>query len=728
MNAFQRLSQGRHHDPFEFLGQHPDPLAPGSWQLRIWAPGCSSVRLLPGEGRPEAIELREWAPGQFQAGLKAPVDPANSLFEYVIDSEQRWTARSPYLFPPVLGELDLHLIGEGRHLKLWEALGAHCIEHAGIKGVHFAVWAPNASRVSVVGDFNTWDGLRHPCRSLGSCGIWELFVPGLQEGNLYRFEIRDQQGRIHVKSDPLARAAELRPGSASMVAATGGYEWGDGNWLAARRKRDPLDGPITIYEVHLGSWMKPWSGDPPFHDYSELAERLADYVEKLGFTHVELLPVMEHPLDASWGYQVSGYFAPTRRYGDPDGLRRFVDHLHQRGIGVILDWVPAHFPRDTHALARFDGSALYEHDDPRLGEHPDWGTLIFNYSRVEVRNFLYANALYWIEEFHVDGLRVDAVASMLYLDYSRKEGEWLPNEHGGRENLEALDFLRNLNTLLFERHPGILSIAEESTAWPMVSRPVYLGGLGFNLKWNMGWMNDTLRYFELDPVHRRFHHDLMSFSLVYAWHENFVLVLSHDEVVHGKGSLLDKMPGDDWQKFANLRLLLGWMWCHPGRKMLFMGGELAQRWEWSEIGDVDWRALESVRHSGVQNLVRELNQLLRHEPALTRLDFSPEGFRWLRVDDAYNSVFSFLRLSGDPGDELVVVANCTPVPRHDYFLGVPQPGWYREIFNTDAECYAGSNLGNRGGCHSEDLSCDGYPQRLRLILPPLALLVFKREG
>ncbi len=565
-------------------------------------------------------------------------------------------------------------------------------------------------------------------RNRGSSGVWEIFIPGLKAGEAYKFEVLGADGALHQKADPLARQAELRPATASIVAGTPSHQWADGDWLQARAAADPLDGPLSIYELHPGSWKRPWDPDRSFHSWGELADELITWLKENAFTHVELLPVMEHPLDASWGYQVTGYFAPSARFGSPDDFRQFVDRLHQAGLGVILDWVPAHFPRDAHALARFDGSALYEHEDPRQGAHPDWGTLVFNFGRAEVRNFLIANALYWLEEFHVDGLRIDAVASMLYLDYSRKQGEWVPNQYGGRENLEAIDFLRELNTLLFERFPGILSIAEESTSWPMVSRPVHLGGLGFNYKWNMGWMNDTLRYFELDPVHRRWHHDLMSFSLMYAWHENFILVLSHDEVVHGKKSLLEKMPGDRWQQLANLRLLYGWMWAHPGRKLLFMGGELAQGAEWSEERDIDWRALSSPDHAGVRRLVADLNQLLQKEAALSQLDLSPDGFEWINVHDAEHSVFAFLRKARDPKDSLLIVANCTPVPRPGYRVGVPQGGFWQEILNTDAAVYGGSNTGTAGGAQSEHQAWDDRPHSVSLTLPPLGLLILKWQS
>ena len=718
MDAYARLAAGRHHDPFEFLGQHPLP--GGGWTLRVWAPGRRALRLVDGPA------LEETRPGLFEVALPERLDPARARLRHEGVDGSRWEAVTPYVFQPVLGELDLHLIGEGRHLRLWEALGSRVREIEGVRGVHFAVWAPGAERVSVVGDFNVWDGRRTPCRCLGSSGIWEIFVPGLEPGERYKFEILGKDGGLRLKADPLARRGELRPGTASVVADDAPFDWSDGGWMADRAAADPLARPLSIYELHPGSWKRPWD-ERPFLSWGELADELLPWLQENGFTHVELMPVMEHPLDASWGYQVTGYYAPSARQGAPADFRSFVNRLHVAGIGVILDWVPAHFPKDGHALARFDGSPLYEHADPRQGEQPDWGTLIFNFGRNEVKNFLLANALYWIDEFHADGLRIDAVASMLYLDYSRKAGEWVPNAHGGRENLEAIGFLRELNTVLFDRHPGVLSIAEESTSWPMVSRPVHLGGLGFNLKWNMGWMNDTLRYFELDPVHRRWHHDLLSFSLVYAWHENFVLVLSHDEVVHGKRSLLEKMPGDDWQKFANLRLLFGWMWCHPGRKLLFQGGELAQRAEWNAEADVDWRAREHASHEGVRRLVADLNRLLAEQPALWERDLVPEGFEWINVHDAEHSVFSFLRKSSRPGETLLVAANFTPVPRLGYRVGVPEGGVWDELLNTDAAVYGGSNLGCGGAAQAEPAAWDGRPSSLRLAIPPLGLVVLRRR-
>ena len=721
MDAYTLLCENRYYDPYEFLGQHP--LDEG-WILRIWAPECKEVSLLLSGGNEKTLKVDKTRPGLFELELPERLEPSQVHLRYTAMTGDSWEAITPYVFDPLLGDLDLHLIGEGQHLRLWEVLGAHHVTHQNVEGVRFAVWAPTAKGVSVVGEFNHWNGRRHPMRARGTSGVWELFYPGLCPGDLYRFEIHGADGQIQVKSDPLARSSELRPSNASRVASDRQHVWKDDEWITRRRQSDPLRRPISIYEVHLGSWRHPWDGRS-FHNYRELGEMLVDYLREMNFTHIELMPVMEHPLDASWGYQVTGYFCPTSRYGDADDLRAMIDTLHQAGFGVILDWVPAHFPRDSHGLRRFDGSPLYEHADPRQGEHPDWGTMVFNFGRNEVRNFLISNALYWIEEYHIDGLRVDAVASMLYLDYSRKEGEWVPNRFGGRENIEAIDFLREYNSTLFREHPGVLSVAEESTSWPGVSRPVHLGGLGFNYKWNMGWMNDTLSYMQKDPVHRRFHHNLLSFSMVYAWTENFQLVLSHDEVVHGKGSLLDKMPGDEWQRFANLRLLYGWMWTHPGRKLLFMGGELAQWSEWQDEGEVDWALLQDSKHAGVQNLVRDLNRLLLEEKALWECDLVPEGFRWINVHDAENSTFAFVRMAEDADDHLVVIANFTPVPRSERYIGVPHAGAYNEVLNTDAACYGGGNMGNGGRVWAEAVPWDGYPCRLCITLPPLSVVIFK---
>jgi 1,4-alpha-glucan branching enzyme len=633
----------------------------------------------------------------------------------------------PYRFLPVLSDFDLYLLGEGTHYKAYEKLGAHPRVVDGVRGVAFAVWAPNARRVSVVGDFNQWDGRRHPMRLHPGNGIWEIFVPGLGEGERYKFEILARGGGLlALKSDPYAFTFEAEtPRTASVVASLEGYRWGDGAWMAERERRNALDSPMATYEVHLGSWMRVPEEGNRFLTYRELAQKLGAYVRELGFTHVELLPVMEHPFYGSWGYQVLGYFAPTRRYGSPHDFMAFVDQLHQQGIGVILDWVPAHFPRDPHGPVYFDGTHLYEHADPRLGEHPDWGTLVFNYGRNEVANFLLGNALFWLDRYHIDGLRVDAVASMLYLDYSRKPGEWIPNRFGGNENLEAIAFLKRFNEVVYQG-PGRITVAEESTSWPMVSRPTYVGGLGFGFKWNMGWMHDLLDYMSRDPVHRKYHHNQLTFGLLYAWHENFILPLSHDEVVHGKGSLYQKMPGDDWQKFANLRAFYAFMYGYPGKKLLFMGCEFGQTREWNHDASLDWHLLGmGPYHRGLKTFIGDLNRLYAAEPALHQVDFHPAGFQWVDCSDWEQGVVSFVRRAKDPADFVLVVSNFTPVPRHAYRVGAPVPGYYRELLNTDAAAYGGGNLGNAGGVWAEPTPWQGQPWSLTLTLPPLATLVLQ---
>ena len=626
----------------------------------------------------------------------------------------------PYAFPPTLGELDLHLLAEGRHEHLYDRLGAHRRELDGVAGTAFAVWAPNARSLSVVGDFNGWDGRLNPMRSLGGSGVWELFVPGVEPGSRYKYELRERAGRLVLKADPVAFAAERPPATASLTHDPR-HVWGDADWLERRRARRPLDEPLSIYEVHLGSWRRnPLEGNRSL-SYLELADELGAYAADLGFTHVELLPVMEHPFEGSWGYQVSGYYAPTSRLGTPDEFRAFVDRLHAAGLGVILDWVPAHFPRDEFALARFDGTALYEHEDPRRGAHPDWGTLVFNYGRPEVRNFLVANGLFWLREYHADGLRVDAVASMIYRDYSRRPGQWVPNAAGGNEDDEAIAFLHELNTLAHGREPGVIVAAEESTAWPGVSRPVESGGLGFTFKWNLGWMHDTLDYFSRAPVHRKHHHGQLTFGLLYAFSENFILPLSHDEVVHGKGSLLTKMPGDRWQQLGNLRALLGHMWAHPGKKLLFMGGELAQEQEWSHDRSLDWHLLERPEHAGIQALVRDLNHAYRAQPALWERDFDPGGFTWLEADDRAANVLVYARFATD-GSPLVCAVNLSPVPREGYRVGLPRAGAWREVLNTDAVAYGGTGLGNGGSVAAEGQTWNEQPWSASITLPPLAAL------
>jgi 1,4-alpha-glucan branching enzyme len=699
-------------DPHAFLGAHP---AKGGVVVRAYRPDAESIRVLP---MGVELEARD-RDGVFEGLVEGAELPLDYELEVSYPAGDSYVLRDPYSFLPTLGELDVHLAGEGRHEELYARLGAHPRVVDGAAGVSFAVWAPNARSVGVVGDFNGWDGRLHPMRSLGAAGIWELFVPDVAPGTRYKFEIRTRAGRLRLKADPFAFRTELPPKNASVVFEST-YEWQDADWRAARESL--LAGPVSIYEVHLGSWrLNPLEGNRPL-TYAELGEELAEYVSTLGFTHIELMPVMEHPYAPSWGYQVTGYFAPTARFGPPDELRAFVDRMHAAGIGVILDWVPAHFPKDDWALARFDGTALYEHEDPRRGEHPDWGTLVFNLGRNEVRNFLLASALYWLREFHADGLRVDAVASMLYLDYSRQEGEWVPNVHGGNEDLDAIEFLQELNTVAHGSEPGVLMAAEESTAWPGVSRPVDHGGLGFGLKWNMGWMHDTLAYLARDPVHRRHHHDQLTFSMVYAFTENFVLPLSHDEVVHGKGSLLQKMPGDPWQQRANLRALYGYMWAHPGKKLLFMGGELGQVQEWRSDGSLDWHLLETAEHAGIQELVRDLNLRYREEPALWEVDFEPAGFRWLESNDADSNVVAFARFAAGGSRVVLCICNFSPVPRTGYRVGLPQGGRWRELLNTDEKRYGGGGVGNPAPVAAEAKPWHDQPCSAELTLPPLGVV------
>ncbi|MGW4487120.1 1,4-alpha-glucan branching protein GlgB [Amycolatopsis sp. NPDC004368] len=718
-----RLLAGSHHDPHSVLGVHAQgtvgvgATSPGRVVARALVPGAKAVSVLAGDRR---FPLERVADALFAAPL--PEHPGDYRLEVGYDGHTVVTD-DPYRWLPTVGELDLHLIGEGRHERLWDVLGAHVrtydTPHGTVGGVSFAVWAPTARGVRVIGDFNGWEGRGHAMRSLGSSGVWELFVPDVPVGSCYKFRILGADGHWHEKADPMAFATEVPPATASKVTKSA-YTWSDDDWVATREATNWADAPMSVYEVHLASWR-------PGLDYRELADQLADYVTDTGFTHVEFLPVAEHPFGGSWGYQVTSYYAPTSRFGSPDDFRYLVDHLHQRGIGVLVDWVPAHFPRDAWALARFDGSPLYEHEDPRRGEQPDWGTLVFNFGRNEVRNFLVANALYWLEEFHLDGLRVDAVASMLYLDYSRKDGEWLPNEYGGRENLDAVRFLQELNATVYRRHPGAVMVAEESTAWPGVTRPTHLGGLGFGFKWNMGWMHDTLRYLGHEPIHRAYHHNEMTFSLVYAWSENFVLPLSHDEVVHGKGSLWQRMPGDDWNKAAGLRSLLAFMWAHPGKQLLFMGGEFGQPQEWSESRSLDWHLLEQPLHRGVQDLLRRLNTIYRSTAALFSGDVRPEGFRWIDANDSAGNVLSFLRIGPD-GSRLACVANFAGVPHHDYRVGLPAAGRWTELLNTDAEAYGGSGVGNLGAVEAVEEPWHGLPASAVLQLPPNGVLWLLEEA
>jgi 1,4-alpha-glucan branching enzyme len=718
---------GCHGDPHRVLGLHDGV-------VRAFRPGAARMRMVSGR---DVTDLKEIHPtGLFEGRLDTAHDdsPASPAYEleavYLRDGEETtYRFEDPYRAWPTLGDVDLHLFGEGRHHRLWEVLGAHYRCHQDTSGVSFAVWAPNAKAVRVVGDWNFWDGRVHQMRSLGSSGVWELFIPGVLPGARYKYEIVTSENRLVLKTDPMAFFMENPPDTASVVVEPGTYRWGDETWVEARRSGDLLHQPMSVYEMHVGSWR--WTDDGfggrrPL-TYQELAIELPAYLKDLGFTHVEFMPVAEHPFTGSWGYQVSGYYAPTSRFGTPDDFRALVDALHQAGIGVLVDWVPAHFPKDEFALARFDGTALYEHSDPRQGEHQDWGTLIFNFGRNEVRNFLLANALFWIEAFHIDGLRVDAVASMLYLDYSRQPGQWVPNRFGGRENLDAVSFLKEVNETVFGLHPGATVIAEESTAWSGVSRPTYLGGLGFGFKWNMGWMHDTLDYFSHDPIHRRFHHHEITFGLLYAWTENFMLPLSHDEVVHGKNALLTKMPGDRWQQLANLRALYAWMWAHPGKQLLFMGAELAMEREWNFAGELDWWILDQWEsHRQVRDLLRSLNRNYVEMPALWEGDDSPEAFQWVTSEDSDQSVYSFLRLRPGQGSEgaVMCIANLTPIPREGYRVGLPAAGTWRELLNSDAAEWGGSGMGNLGAVHAEDRPWHGRPYSAAVTLPPLSVLWF----
>ena len=728
MNA---LVAGRNSDPFGVLGPQPIETPAGRrWLVRILQPRAVEAHLLWG-GETAPLPMKKIRPeGVYEVELPLVSDLAPAPSSYRIRCRMDYGAvvegHDAYAFPYLLSEFDLYLMGEGRHYDTYDKLGAHIKTVDGVSGVHFAVWAPSARRVSVVGDFNGWDGRIHPMRTRGSSGIWELFLPELGEGAIYKYEIIGPRGEmLPLKADPYGFFSELRPNTGSVVARLDKHNWGDGDWMTQRTQRNWLQQPISVYEVHLGSWRRMPEDQNRWLTYLELADQLIPYVKDLGYTHIELLPVMEHPFDGSWGYQTLGYFAATSRYGTPTEFMAFVDRCHQAGIGVLLDWTPAHFPRDSHGLSLFDGTHLYEHSDPRQGTHPDWGTLVYNYGRNEVQNFLISNALFWLDKYHIDGLRVDAVASMLYLDYSRKEGEWIPNRYGGRENLDAIDFLKRMNEVAYLRFPGVLTIAEESTAWPSVSRPTYLGGLGFSLKWNMGWMNDTLRYITKDPVYRKYEHGSLTFSMIYAFSENFVLPLSHDEVVHGKRALLDKMPGDLWQKFANLRLLYAYMYGHPGKKLLFMGDELAQWREWNQDESLDWHMLQWRDHQGILKLVCDLNALCNTEASLHQVDFDWQGYEWLELHDWENSVLAFLRRAKDPNDSMVVICNFTPVVREQYRIGVPTGGYYREALNTDAGYYAGSNIGNEGGVWAVPEPYGGRPYHLSLRLPPLAALYLK---
>ena len=718
--AAERLASLTLRDPHALLGAHPDP---AGVIIRTWRPDAVAVECVLEDGTRHRLPERRL--GLFEGRIPPATLPLRYLLEVTYPGGRRFTVRDPYAFLPTLGDMDLHLLGEGRHARAWEKLGAHARHVNGVAGVSFAVWAPEADSVSVVGDFNSWDGRLHPMRAMGASGIWELFVPEVSEGVRYKYELHPRGGGLHfLKSDPYAFRTEVPPATASVVHDLGHFPWSDDAWMAQRRAADGTARPMSIYEVHPGSWRHvvedPSTGASRPLTWRELAPVLGEYVQRMGFTHVEFMPVAEHPYGGSWGYQVSGYYAPTARFGHPDDFRYLVEHLHGLGIGVILDWVPGHFPRDAAALGRFDGSALFEHADPRMGAHPDWGTLIFNFGRNEVRNFLVANALFWLEAYHVDGLRVDAVASMLYLDYSRKAGEWLPNRLGGRENLEAVAFLREVNDAVRAKHPGAFVAAEESTTWPKVSHPTAEGGLGFTYKWNMGWMNDTLGYFSRDPIHRQHHHHQLTFGLTYAFSERFILPLSHDEVVHGKGSLLGKMPGDDWQKRANVRALLAWMWAHPGKKLLFMGGEFAQAREWNHDRSLDWHLLEQPGHAGVQALVRALNQRYASEAALWEEDTSFAGFQWVQADSADANVYAFIRRGKKGTRPVLCVANLSPVVRQDYAVGAPVAGNWETLLNTDDAQYGGSGV-DGAPVEATPTPHDRQPARLTLTLPPLSV-------
>jgi 1,4-alpha-glucan branching enzyme len=726
-DAVDAIVRGDWGDPFSVLGPHHD--APnGATTLRLFLPDARSVTVIDANTRDVICGLDEVHPSGFWAAILPP-DRALGHYLYRADMPAGvWEFEDAYRFPPILGEMDIHFLVEGSHFKNYERLGAHAMTMDGVDGVAFCVWAPNARRVSVVGEFCAWDGRRLPMRMRHECGVWEVFVPHVRRGAFYKYEIRGPKGELlPLKADPYGLYAERPPHTASITYDLNDIRWNDDAWLAHRSSANSREAPISIYEVHLGSWRRVPEDRDRYLTYTELADQLIPYAKDMGFTHLELMPINEHPFDGSWGYQPVGLYAPTSRHGRPEEFAAFVDRCHREGLGVLIDWVPGHFPTDPHGLGSFDGTHLFEHADPRQGFQQDWNTLIYNYGRREVMNFLLGNALFWLDHYHIDGLRVDAVASMLYLDYSRQPGQWVPNAYGGNENLEAVAFLKRLNELLFGQYPGATSVAEESTAWPGVSKPTFLGGLGFGFKWNMGWMHDTLHYISEDPIHRRWHHHELSFGLLYAFSENFILPLSHDEVVHGKRSLIGRMPGDQWQRFANLRSYYGFMFGHPGKKLLFMGCEIAQEREWSHQRSLDWHLLENPLHKGVQNLLRDLNRVYREIPALHQLDCESDGFEWLVADDAENSVIAFLRRGRDPNQMALVVCNFTPVPRHDYRIGVPSPGGWRERINTDSSVYGGSNLGNGGFVQAEPVPSHSRTHSVRILAPPLATVIFTFE-
>jgi len=754
MHELTQILEREHPDPHHILGIHEVGFgSKPQFIIRVYAPSAAKVEVFFPDSqaavadssgavqsaRPKRLLMEKIHSGGFHTLLLKTLPTHRYKLAFTTPSGETWESYDPYSFAPVLSELDLYLHGQGTHYRIFDKLGANMITIGDIAGVHFAVWAPNAKRVSVVGRFNGWDGGRHPMRSLGASGVWELFIPGLSDYDSYKFEIKSGEGAVYTKSDPYAKFAERRPSTDSMVFDIESYNWNDDKWLKNRNNKDPIAGPINIYELHPGSWRRVAEDGNRFMSWPELARELIPYVKGTGYTHIELLPVMEHPYDGSWGYQITGFYAPTSRYGNPHQFMEFVDACHQSGIGVILDWVPAHFPKDAHGLAMFDGTKLYEHGDPKRGEHPEWGTLIFNYGRNEVKNFLLANALFWIEKYHIDGLRVDAVASMLYLDYGKDSGQWVPNQYGGRENIEAVEFIKHMNSVITGAHPNVLMIAEESTAWPGVTRPVREDGLGFSLKWNMGWMNDFLYYMKLDSIHRKHHHNNLTFGMMYNYAENYMLVLSHDEVVHGKGSMVNKMPGDTWQKLANLRAAYGFMMGHPGKKLLFMGGEFAQFEEWSEAKSLNWFLLEEYEHHRQMHaFVKDLNHLYLKERALWQRDFAGDGFGWINCDDNERSIISFFRVGevkrrskadqaakGSTYEHLVFICNFTPVPCLDYRVGVPVPGKYIEILNSDDVKYGGSGNINKGNLSAEDYLCDGRQYSLPIKLPALGVVILK---
>jgi 1,4-alpha-glucan branching enzyme len=726
--AVQAIARGDHGDPFSILGMHRDSPG-GPVVVRAFLPEARSLQVVDQATGEVVADLDRVHPDGFFSGR---IEGRTAPFRYRLRAHTAagpWEFEDAYSFPAVLGELDVHLLAEGTHLKSYEKLGAHPMEMEGVAGTGFAVWAPNAGRVSVVGDFCNWDGRRLPMRKRHECGVWELFVPHVHEGTVYKYEIKAPGGALMpLKADPYAFRSEHPPNTASVVARIGTHRWEDTGWLEASAKVDWRQKPVSIYECHLGSWRRKGQDGREYLSYAELADTLIPYVKEMGYTHIEMLPITEYPFDGSWGYQPIGLYAPTSRFGTPEEFAAFVDRCHNEGIGILLDWVPGHFPTDAHGLGQFDGTHLYEHADPRQGFHQDWNTLIYNFGRREVSSFLLGSALFWLDRYHLDGLRVDAVASMLYLDYSRKADEWVPNQYGGNENLEAIAFLKRMNELAYGSRPGVMTVAEESTAWPGVSRPTYLGGLGFGFKWNMGWMHDTLQYMSREPIHRRWHHHHLTFGLLYAFSENFILPLSHDEVVHGKGSMLGKMPGDRWQKFANLRAYYSFMWTHPGKKLLFMGLEFGQEREWNHDTGLDWHLLDDPYHKGVQTLVRDLNHLYRDVPALHELDCEPAGFQWVEANDSDASVLAYLRYGRNGERPVLVVCNFTPVPRTGYRVGVPLPGRWRERFNSDAEVYGGGNIGNGGLVEAEEMQHHGRPYSVTITLPPLATLVLEREG